>query len=205
MEKQAADQYSSLLNQIFSHPLFSILTTFLLLNFLYLPNLFSLLFSPVLIITSLLLTILLHFGSPKPEPSPNKTNPIQTQHETRHEPPHDVELQDEKTSILCNSFAEWGRRSGPLEVIYEEYEGEAYDVVGSPEYSKSPEYYRVMMSARKRLDCFGYGSSTDSDADSDESLENNISFRWDDEEEEGMIEIALEEDNLIEIDLSACK
>ena len=110
--------------------------------------------------------------------------------------------------MFCN-------KGGPLEVIYE---GEELDEGDSaPEYSgQSPEYSHMMMmisasTNAKGLDYSGYcNSSTESDTDSDDDdeesweEENNVCFRWD-EDEEGMIEIALEEDNLIEIDLSACR
>lgn len=203
MENPLVEQCFSLLEQISSHPLFSILTTFFLLHLLYLPNLLYLLFSPVLITTSLILTALLHFGSSSPEQLSKDTNSVQTQLE--HETPCESALLDaheQKTNISCNYFLEWTRRGGPLEVIYEEYEGEEDDDDDSPQFSQSPECANIAISPAKSLHYFGYCSNTDSDEDSNGSSDD-VCFRWDEEEE--MIEIALEEDNLIEIDLSACR
>ncbi|KAJ0966020.1 hypothetical protein J5N97_027158 [Dioscorea zingiberensis] len=181
------------ISELISHPISSILTTSLLLIILYVPRpLLPILLSPVPICTSFLLYSLLRFGSKpastlsenaKPEPKP-ETHPELV-------PSHD------QNSIFLASGFEWALVGGPLEVIYEDYEGE--EDGESPENSPSPAY-------PKASGVIGFGSLggfylTDSDSGSDSE---ELRFRWDEDDEgdEGMIEIAFEEDNLIEIDIS---
>lgn len=107
---------------------------------------------------------------------------------------------------FSETFVEWDR-SGPLEVIYEEYEGEEEE--DSPE--KTAERERRDLG----VDGFLCSSFCYSDSDSSEGefpawdSPENLCFRW--EEREGLIEIPLalkptvgfeaEEENLIEINL----
>lgn len=194
MEKPL-DQNSSILDQVSSHPLFSILTTFFFLNLIYLPNLLHFFFSPVVIATSLILTTLLYFGSSKPEPySKDNTKKIP---ETRNEQPpiSDHETTESGRIEFCEKMVEWSSKGGPLEVIYEEGEED------NDEDDCCMEYPRLKRNYMDKLDYFGYCSSSDSDTESEKS---SICFKWDEEEEE-MIEIALEEDSLIEIDLTSCR
>ncbi|XP_058089957.1 uncharacterized protein LOC131236654 [Magnolia sinica] len=197
------------------NPLLSIFVAFYTLILLYLPHLFlSLFFSPVLIFTVILLVSLLHLGASQNtqlekdeifEPEIEKADsededPIWVGPETATETNTDsISVQKPHFS---ESFVEWSRK-GPLEVIYEEYEGEEED---------SPENDRRMVSLS-----FYYTDSDSSEGEFPSGFQawdspESLSFRWEDDREEGLIEIPLggkgtvgfhvEEENLIEIDLS---
>ncbi|XP_072988131.1 uncharacterized protein [Typha latifolia] len=201
-------QASQLLSSLSSHPLFSILTTSSLLVLLYLPRpLLPLLFSPVLLSTILLLTTLLRFGStPKPQVESHSPPPTTNPTAIPPEPTSEIELGisgfHQKT-IFSNHFIEWGRRGCPLEVIYEEYEGDEHE----EENGESPRCAKLDFPGLERLGLLSTDTETESGgspaAEGWDSPENRC-FRWEDEEEDDdeLIEIALEEDNLIEIDIS---
>ncbi|KAK4361042.1 hypothetical protein RND71_019994 [Anisodus tanguticus] len=115
-----------------------------------------------------------------------------------------------------DSFVEWNVRA-PLEVIYEAYEGEEEE-----EYTEEKRRNEELRAIERYASLSMYYPETDTDTDSSSGGDSpvtgnwdspdNVCFRWDEEdrEEELMIEIELdckrnnevEEDNLIEIDLS---
>lgn len=204
MEKPKEQCSSSLVKEVSSHPLFSILTTFSLLILLYIPNLLPLLLSPIVISTSLLLTTLLHLGSSdslvnhRKVPSEDQPSEVELEDPIEVIEPgdnmHYVECEQKMNS--CESLVEWGWRGGPLEVIYEDFEGEEDEDDNDDE-----EAYN---SPQRRLDFMRF-YDTDGDSDSSCSSTENMRFLWEEEEGDGMIEIALEEDNLIEIDLRTCR
>ncbi|KAG0483892.1 hypothetical protein HPP92_011976 [Vanilla planifolia] len=186
------------------HPLFSALTAVGVVAILYLPrNLFPILFSPVLLSTLLLLATLLHFGAPPPT-------------ETRPRSLPNLRSDDTETFILSFStkqppirdyLLQWGNRGGPLEVIYEEYEGEEEEEEEVEE-GEEDGYFQECPKRRERG--FDGHSFSDSDSGSEESslavgCESPVSlcFRWY-EEGDDLIEIAVEDDNIFEIDISAC-
>ncbi|KAG1347193.1 hypothetical protein COCNU_06G010220 [Cocos nucifera] len=206
------------LSDLSAHPLFSVAATSTLLALLYLPrSLLPLIFSPALLSSLLLLSTLLRLRPPPPPPSAIFPPTPITQTTAVDEPitlPHVPDPKPESApdfagfrekAAFCDSFVEWGRRGGPLEVIYEEYEGEEDEDGGdSPEYS-------YLGSGELGILGFCFTDSSDADSDDDDSSAaegwdspENLFSRWD-EEGDGMIEIALEEDNMIEIDISACR
>lgn len=110
-----------------------------------------------------------------------------------------------------------------MEVIYEEYEGEDHDKDASNESDPEPRQVRIGLERYPSLSL--YYPETDSDSSSEDnefpatgawdSLDDKVCFMWDeDEDRDELIEIALdktskkasefqlEEDNLIEIDIS---
>ncbi|KAL5772551.1 hypothetical protein ACOSQ2_012475 [Xanthoceras sorbifolium] len=190
-----------------SDPLFSTFSTLYIVILLYLPRIFlRVAFSPVLIITLTLLLTLLRFDPDR-----------------RFE----------------EKFVEWNVRA-PLEVIYETYEGEEGE--DQRDESKDPnndgkDSPRFGLERHPSLSLYYPESDSDSSSDGDfdwGSLES-VCFRWEDEDREGLIEIALddgvdnssynnnnnnkktdldhlvenfhgeEENNLIEIDISPAK
>ncbi|XP_010905708.1 uncharacterized protein [Elaeis guineensis] len=214
------------LSDLSAHPLFSVAATSTLLALLYLPrSLLPLIFSPALLSSLLLLSTLLRLRPRPPPPPPSAVFPPRpiTQTCAVDEPiitlPTVPDPKPESApdfagflpkAAFCDSFVEWGRRGGPLEVIYEEYEGEEDEDGGdSPEYLRSPEYSYLGSGELGSLG-FCFTDSSDADSDDDSSVAEgwdspeNLFSRWD-EEGDGMIEIALEEDNMIEIDISVCR
>ncbi|XP_074581116.1 uncharacterized protein LOC141837639 [Curcuma longa] len=197
----------------FSHPLFSILAAASLLVALYIPrSLLTLLLSPVPISTFLLLAALLPFGS-----SPPAAAAAEEQKELPESCP-ETDMECASYHRKATFFDDFGRRSGPLEVIYEEEEGECGGV-GFREYLRWPQNSDLGSWGLRSLR-FG---SLDSDSDSDEGSpieaaegsrsSEELRLRWeedDEEEEDGddMIEIDLKdeaEENLIEIDIFGCR
>ncbi|KAK7327971.1 hypothetical protein VNO77_22065 [Canavalia gladiata] len=233
----------SFLSVICSNPLFSCIVTFCTLILLYLPHLFwRIVFSPVLILSGVLLLFILRLGAlqrseneakentGESEPIANEEN--RTNREEKQGKPVETEETEsldqvyqwvtsqskiglksqmgfEPSSHFEESFVEWNVKA-PLEVIYEGEETEQdtneKQDVGILRYPSLSRYY----------------PETDSDSSSESefpAMENwdspeNVSFRWDEEDREGLIEIALdgckkravefhfEEENLIEIDIS---
>ncbi|KAL2341958.1 hypothetical protein Fmac_009898 [Flemingia macrophylla] len=223
-----------------SHPLFSCIVTFSILILLYLPHPFwKILFSPVLIISALLLLLLLRLGAIQRSQSEEKENPVQPKpirtEENREEkqgnPIEAVEIDSldhvcrwvrskseaefkfetgfHSSSRFDESFVEWDVKA-PLEVIYEGEETE----------HGQNEKHEVGISRYPSLSrCY---PETDSDSSSENDFPATVNwdspetmcFRWDEEDREGLIEIALdgckkkemgfhfEEENLIEIDIS---
>nr|KYP62998.1 hypothetical protein KK1_017559 [Cajanus cajan] len=199
-----------------SHPLFSCIVTFSILILLYLPRLFSkILFSPVLILSGLLLLLLLRLGAiQRVEKQGSIIEAVENDsldHVYRWvRSQSEVEFKSQtdfhSSSRFDDSFVEWNVKA-PLEVIYEGEETEHdQNEVGILRYPSLSRYY----------------PETDSDSSSESGFpatENwdspeNMRFRWDEEDREGLIEIALdgckkrevgfqfEEENLIEIDIS---
>ncbi|GMI93377.1 hypothetical protein like AT4G21500 [Hibiscus trionum] len=201
-------------------PLFSCLITLSVLILLYFPHGFSLLFSPVIVLTASLLLSLLRLGATQRIETENRQKgsvtrvaKLEEEEETESAP---VELKS-ATSPTCKNepdlilrsleerFVEWDVRA-PLEVIYEEFEG--------GEEGKDP---NLDLDQRQTRGVERYSSLSlyypESDSDSS-SEEEELDFpaigewvSW----EEGLIEIALdkreidfhgEDDNLIEIDIS---
>ncbi|WOK91908.1 hypothetical protein Cni_G00599 [Canna indica] len=209
------------LSTLSSHPLFSVLTSASLLAVLYLPRpLLLLLLSPVSISTLLLLAALFHLGSPPRKPPVSVASAVDDAEDIASlhpEPMPEFKVEPvgfHQKMIFCDAFNDWGRRTAPLEVIYEEYEREGDEDVedaaggGWPRWLEYPE----MDGGRLRPFEFAYvDSDTESESGSLEeeagaerwSSPEEIRLRWEEEEEgEDMIEIELEEENLIEIDIS---
>ncbi|XP_042031152.1 uncharacterized protein LOC121777879 [Salvia splendens] len=208
--------------------LFTFFTALYTLTLLYFPSLFSrFLLSPVALSTFVLLLYLLRLGAAQR----SAINPIESDlvesDSTQPLPPQIEEFRevefDELGELQCWSYGsdlkqdprqlyvEWDVRA-PLEVIHEEYEGE--DTADD----KSEEKREAEMNSIRRyasLSLIYPESDSDDESSSEGESPESAWFRWEVEEEdrEGLIEIALdekrsccgcevEEDNLIEIDLS---
>lgn len=122
--------------------------------------------------------------------------------------------------FYSDSFVEWNLRA-PLEVIYEEYEGEEEEEQDDEQNEGfSEEKREAQMAIIERYTSLSkFYPDTDSDNSSEEDFlgirdwdsPEHINLQWEKEEKEGLIEIELgqkrysesevEEDNLIEIDL----
>ncbi|KAL1537469.1 hypothetical protein AAHA92_29977 [Salvia divinorum] len=208
--------------------LFTFFTALYALTLLYFPSLFSrFLLSPVAISTLALLLCLLRLGAAERSAIDRTESDLGESDSTQPSPQRieefrEVEL-DESTE-QCRSYGsdpkrkqdlrhlyvEWDVRA-PLEVIHEEYEGEdAAD-------DKSEDKREAEMDSIRRyasLSLFYPESDSDDESSSEGESPESAWFRWEEEEDrEGLIEIALdekwsccgcevEEDNLIEIDLS---
>ncbi|KAL6546672.1 hypothetical protein OROMI_022393 [Orobanche minor] len=213
-----------------SNPLFSAIITLYTLLLLYFPYSFlQFIFSPVVFSTLIVLLYLLRLGaSQKPRlendgSDPTGFNLTQVAGESsdrdqsldspvsgcEHDPNRNC------SPFYADSFVEWDVRA-PLEVIYEEYEGEEAEendaVCNSKRESEMNIIHRyaslsLFYPETDSDDSFEGDSPTDRDWDSPE----NMCFRWEEEDHRnGLIEIALDEDrrncevdeeNLIEIDL----
>ncbi|MCL7031912.1 hypothetical protein MKW94_018645 [Papaver nudicaule] len=215
------------LSSLTSHPLFSITVAFYSLILLYFPSFFlNLIFSPVLISTGIIISTLLKLGTSPESVKENQFLSKPSDHELVEfiscESEKTTEKQDtviDKSSCFSESFVEYWNLSAPLDVIYEEYEGqEEVTAVNESAFSCLGRY-------------FPESDDTGSESDDDFDLINgwdsplNMSYRWEDEEEEddkegGLIEIELNDekrnsfdhrfydeieemdDNLIEIEIS---
>lgn len=119
--------------------------------------------------------------------------------------------------FYADSFVEYWDVRAPLEIIYEAYEGEEDDDDGNADDSNNECALRI--ERNPSLSLYYPESDTDSSSDCDFAVigdwdsPERMGFRWEDEDREGLIEIALdgkrrsqffnvEEDNLIEIDIS---
>ncbi|KAH7662338.1 hypothetical protein IHE45_15G128500 [Dioscorea alata] len=196
VQQQQLSRWLFYVSKISSHPLVSIFTTYSLLIVLYLPRpLIPLLLSLVPI--SSLLLILRSRSKPNHDhlhpPIPHHPEPAELEPEPEPEPEPESKTHTEPVPALHDHFF---FHSGPLRVIYEEHEGEL-----NGDHSQTS----------NEIDCLRFGSFglcfTDSDSDSDLDSNGhdqaNLRSHWNvEEEEEEMIEIALEEENLIEIDIS---
>nr|GMD06882.1 Mucin-4 beta chain like [Ipomoea batatas] len=208
--------FGETISSLSSSPLFSAIITLYTLILLYFP---SLVFSPVLISTSVLLFSLLRLGADQ------RTGRLEPEKcfvsVDRVSPPPLESLLDDpgqcRDPFYSEPFVEWDVRA-PLEVIYEEGGEEDDDVLEGKRAAEIGGGGGI-----QRYDSLSlYYPETDSDTSSEgdfpvigewESLET-MCFRWEEEEEdrEELIEIELdgkrnlvceiEEDNLIEIDLS---
>ncbi|XP_057811248.1 uncharacterized protein LOC131025469 [Salvia miltiorrhiza] len=199
--------------------LFSFITTLYALALLYFPFIFSrFLLSPVALSTLILLLYLLRLGAAQ-RSTANRTDSDSVESDSTHQI---EELCDESKEpdpkqdprhFYADSFVEWDVRA-PLEVIYEEYEGE--DAAAEND-NNSEE--KQMNPIRRYASLSLFYPESDSDTSSEEDFPTDggwgsperACFRWEEEDDrEGLIEIALdekrgcevEEDNLIEIDLS---
>ncbi|RZR71926.1 hypothetical protein BHM03_00008833 [Ensete ventricosum] len=243
------------LSTLSAHPLFGTLAAAFLLVILYLPrSLLSLVLSPVPISTFVLLAALLRHGSPPPKCPAAAAAAVDDEEEEL--PPLCSETKPETKAesacyhqevIFSNDFIGCGRRSRPLEIIYEEYEGEEEcGGGGSHQYrgwlqNADLESARLGFTYAKEEEEWGDGGSedypmwpqnansgsriagpirftygTDSDTESNggsqaaseaegSSSPEDHRLMWEDEEDgDDMIEIELEleEENMIEIDIS---
>ncbi|KAL4291202.1 hypothetical protein GQ457_14G010280 [Hibiscus cannabinus] len=198
-------------------PLFSCIITLSILILLYFPHGFSLLFSPVIVLTASLLLSLLRLGAT--QRIQTETIPKGTVAASVAELEED-DGEEEKTEFVMQRFeerfVEWDVRA-PLEVIYEEFEFEG------DEEGKDPGFYLDQTRGVERYPSLSlYYPESDSDSSSEaEEVDfpatgtrvssEEMGYRWEDEDREGLIEIALdkrgldfhgEDDNLIEIDIS---
>lgn len=114
--------------------------------------------------------------------------------------------------LYPDSFVEWDVRA-PLEVIYEEYEGE--DAEENDSEAKRESQMNVI---RRYASLSLFYPDSDSDASSEGDFPANRGWdspesTWEEDDREGLIEIALDEkrhsevdeENLIEIDLSPAR
>ncbi|KAK8664797.1 hypothetical protein V6N13_084571 [Hibiscus sabdariffa] len=203
-------------------PLFSCIVTLSVLTLLYFPHGFSLLFSPVLVLTASLLLSLLRLGATQriqteEKGSAARVAELEEEEETepapvelkwaacKNDPDPDLDLTKRS---LEERFVEWDVRA-PLDVIYEEFEGDEEGKYPNLDQTRGIERYSSLSL---------YYPETDSDSDSSSSSSSEMDFpamgkwvSWEEEDREGMIEIALdkreidfhgEDDNLIEIDIS---
>ncbi|XP_023003982.1 uncharacterized protein LOC111497433 [Cucurbita maxima] len=224
---------------ITSDPLLSTLLSFFALTLLYFPRLlWRILFSPIFLLTGFLLLSLLRLGATQ-RSFLRQTNDNNNQIECEESAENDAAVQSESStavsesvsggskcadSVSCKcfeeSFVQWNVRA-PLEVIYEEYEGEDHDKEASNESDPEPRQVRIGLERYPSLSL--YYPETDSDSSSEDnfpttgdwdSLDDHLCLMWDeDEDRDELIEIALdktnkkasefllEEDNLIEIEI----
>ncbi|XP_073158180.1 uncharacterized protein [Henckelia pumila] len=211
-----------------SDPLFLTFFTFYAVILLYFPSFFlSFALSPVLISTAVLLLSLLRLGAAaaaqNPVPKETEDGPDCLEFDSIETRSQDFDDRG-RTRIPCasvadgklgfvESFVEWDVRA-PLEVIYEEYEGQEAeeDGGGGGSQEKRESQMDNVIQRYASLSLFYPESDTDNSSEGDstavsgcDSPENSC-FRW----EDGLIEIALgekrmsevDEENLIEIDLS---
>ncbi|KAL6573925.1 hypothetical protein OROHE_001467 [Orobanche hederae] len=214
-----------------SNPLFSAIITLYTLLLLYFPYSFlQFIFSPVVFSTLIVLLYLLRLGASQKHrlendgSDPTGFNLTQVPGESsdrdqsldspvsgcEHDPNRNC------SPFYADSFVEWDVRA-PLEVIYEEYEGEEAEendaVCNSKRESEMNIIHRyaslsLFYPETDSDDSLEGDSPTDRDWDSPE----NMCFRWEEEDHRnGLIEIALDEErrncevdeeSLIEIDLS---
>ncbi|KAL3519638.1 hypothetical protein ACH5RR_017787 [Cinchona calisaya] len=217
----------------FTDPLFSTIITLYILILLYFPTLFlAVIFSPVLISTSILLFSLLRLGAIQRTTSQKENNSLSPEFNSADDDRRWVssksnqitesgpgsEFSNGPSSFYADSFVEWDVRA-PLEVIYEEYEGEEED----DEDDVREEKRDAQMGIIERYASLAkfYPETDDSDTSSEEDFAairywdspESVCHRWEGEDRDGLIEIALdgkgysdgEEDNLIEIDLSPAR
>ncbi|XWS12733.1 hypothetical protein CRYUN_Cryun37aG0115900 [Craigia yunnanensis] len=207
-----------------NNPLFSCIITLYILILLYFPQSFSLkiLFSPVLILTASLLLSLLRLGAIQRVQTETKEKRSVAESEAEK-----TEFSQELKWVTCKkdpepiiqsfeeTFVEWDVRA-PLEVIYEDYEGEEGEDPNenNPNPTRLIERYPSLSLYYPESDSDSSSSETDFLAIGEWVSSEKICYRWEEEDREGMIEIALdtrdldfhgEEENLIEIDISSLK
>ncbi|XP_050370716.1 uncharacterized protein LOC126788744 [Argentina anserina] len=240
---------------ISTNPLFSSIVTLYALILLYFPHHFlSIVFSPVLIITGIILITLLRLGASQnfeDDGLKEKKRPSDLEITTENDEPNDslevvhepeqsakvVQEEDhsfvtyrfeteereigfDQHSCFDDYFVEWNVKA-PLEVIYEEYEGEE-DEVDPDEKEQREEHENQVLSLGSQPSLSLYYPESDSDTSSDGDFSmsgawdspENMCYKWEEDDREGLIEIALdgnkrsglriqvEEENLIEIDIS---
>ncbi|CAL9112004.1 unnamed protein product [Musa acuminata var. zebrina] len=206
------------LSTLSSHPLFAVLAAASILAFLYLPRtLLPLLLSPIPISTFLLLAALFRLRSPPPNSLAAAAAVEEEVTPVLSEPKPEAKVVEStdyhQNVIFRDAFADCLRWSGPLEVIYEDYEGEEEN-----EESRCRGRSQEQHSKWAQNENLGSGrlwplrfACDDSDTDSEggspaasgSSSPAEPQLPWEDEEQgDDMIEIDLEEENLIEIDIS---
>ncbi|GMI77576.1 hypothetical protein like AT4G21500 [Hibiscus trionum] len=220
-------------------PLFSCIITLSILILLYFPHRFSLLFSPVLVLTASLLLSLLRLGATQRIQTETMRKGIVFASVAELEDDEEHEKTESTTPpklkwATCKShpdlvmqsfeerFVEWDVRA-PLEVIYEEFE-EGDEEGKDPDLNLDQSRSQSQTRGIERYPSLSlYYPESDSDSSSEgEGMDfpatgswvssEKMGYRWeDDEDREGLIEIALdrkdldfhgEDDNLIEIDIS---
>ncbi|XP_059639335.1 uncharacterized protein LOC132281672 [Cornus florida] len=224
------------LSRLSSHPLFSSIVTLCTLILLYFPSHFlQIVFSPVLISTAILLLTLLRLAAfQRIQKEFNSIQPQQTLDLFRgdHKWVESCETSSEFNTatglglgfdldpnpFYADSFVEWNLRA-PLEVIYEDYEGEEDDEERDDVWKEKEDTCFMGIERYNSLSLYYPESDTDSSSDGgfpamgSWELPESMCFRWDEEDRDGLIEIQLdgkrtsgvfhvEEDNLIEIDIS---
>ncbi|OMO65108.1 hypothetical protein COLO4_31586 [Corchorus olitorius] len=208
-------------------PLFSCIITLYILILLYFPQSFSLkiFFSPVLILTASLLLSLLRLGAIQKIQTETKEITSLPEIEIEKADFSQQELKwaackiDSETKIqsLEETFVEWDV-GAPLEVIYEGFEGveEEEDPNGyQPNPTRVIERYPSLSHYYPESDSDSSSSETDYLAIGEWVSSEKTCYRWEEEDKEGLIEIALDkrdldfhgdhEENLIEIDISSIK
>ncbi|XP_057416191.1 uncharacterized protein LOC130710835 [Lotus japonicus] len=130
----------------------------------------------------------------------------------------ETELESQMGVKDSSFFVEWDV-TAPLEVIYEEYEGEEEEETGDDPSYEREENQNMGMLRYPSLSRYYPESESDSSSENgfpateDWESPENICYRWDEEDREGLIEIALDgckrksefqfqEENMIEIDIS---
>lgn len=207
-------------NSLFS----TILSLYVLL--LYFPSLFlQFIFSPVVFSTLILLLYLLKLGASqkctieRSESDPAEFDSVQPLEEIldgdRNSdldiPSFESDQKQKSRPVYEESFVEWDVRA-PLEVIYEEYEGE-----DAEEHDSEAKRESQMNTIQRYASLSLFYPESDSDASSEGDYPTNGGWdspedmysRWEEDDRYGLIEIALDEkrnsevdeDNLIEIDL----
>lgn len=236
---------------ISSSPLFSSIVTLYALILLYFPcHFLSFVFSPVVIITGILLITLLRLGASQSfedDEHKEKEKPSDPELETEYSEPNDTaeivheqiasapqedhsfvtyQFETEESDMgfdqypcFDDYFVEWNVKA-PLEVIYEEYEGEEDEVDPNENPNCNREEQQKQVLGLGRQPSEGDFSDSDTSSEGDFSVTGawdspgNMCYKWEEDDKEGLIEIALdgkkssglqfqvEEDNLIEIDIS---
>lgn len=214
-----------------SNTLFSTIFTFYTLILLYFPAFFhGLIFSPVLISTSIILLYLLRLGASQKTQKETGSHSLEFD-STQKQLPQNEEISHDLNRVSCEShsdpnqnlnlgpsfladcFVEWDVRA-PLEVIHEEYEGDEEGNRGFWEENREAQMAIIEKYASLSLYYPETDTDTSSEGDSpkieDWESSENLCFRWEEDDKEGLIEIELngkknnsevDEENLIEIDL----
>ncbi|KAK6283698.1 hypothetical protein POUND7_002650 [Theobroma cacao] len=205
-------------------PLLSFVITLYILILLYFPQSFSLkiFFFPVLVLTASLLLSLLRLGAIQRTQTETKEKRSLAEAEAEKTDFSQQELKwstcKKDPELVMQSFeetfVEWDV-GAPLEVIYEGHEGEEEDPnenVSNP--TRVIERYPSLSLYYPESDSDSSSSETDYLAIGEWVSSEKICYRWEEEDREGLIEIALdkrdldfhgEEENLIEIDISSVK
>ncbi|KAK6932484.1 hypothetical protein RJ641_002108 [Dillenia turbinata] len=215
----------SYISSVSSNPLFSSIVTLYALILLYFPQKgVEIIFSPILISTGILLLTLLRLGAIQRNEH-QETKEIEEAQQSLSETPEETELRtkaetcsDESSPCLSDTF--WNVRA-PLEVIYEEYEGEEEEEAGEDRNVSREDQSKRQLGLEKYPSLSLNYPESDSESSSDGDFPaingwdspESLCFKWDEEDREELIEIKLdgkrqnlidqlEEDNLIEIDIS---
>ncbi|KAK6917467.1 hypothetical protein RJ641_018218 [Dillenia turbinata] len=212
----------SFISSLPSNPLFSSIVTLYALILLYFPQKrFEIIFSPILISTGVLLLTLLRLGAIQRN-AYEKTKEIEEVQQSLSETPAETEPKTEVgfESSPCFSDTFWNVRA-PLEVIYEEYEGEEEEEADEDLSASREDQWKRQLGLETYPSLSLYYPESDSESSSDgdfPAIDNwdspeSMCFKWDEEDREELIEInldgkrenliiQLEEENLIEIDIS---